>query len=465
MTSPNPDPASRTLLSGTSQPSPARKNSGGGGGGWRFALRALAHRNYRLFFGGQSISLIGTWMTRIATGWLVYRLTHSAMLLGIVGFAGQVPAFFLAPFAGVWVDRWDRHRTLVVTQILSMLQSFALAALALAGIINIHEIIWLSLAQGLINAFDMPARQAFVVEMVEERAHLSSAIALNSSMVNAARLIGPSIAGLVIAISSEGYCFLVDGISYITVVVSLLAMRITPSPHPVRHKAVLHDLREGWNYVAHFVPIRSVLLLLALSSLVAMPYSTLMPIFAGSVLHGGPHTFGFLMGASGVGALISAGVLASRRSVLGLGKVIPASATLFGAGLIALSFSRTLWLSLLVMMVVGGGMMQQMAASNTILQTVVDDDKRGRVMSFYSMAFLGMTPFGSLLEGAAASRIGVPYTLMIGGAICIACAAWFSSQLPVIRAAIRPTYIRLGILPEVAVAVQSASSLLTPPEE
>jgi predicted MFS family arabinose efflux permease len=242
-------------------------------------------------------------------------------------------------------------------------------------------------------------------------------------------------------------------------------MRITPAPRPLQRKAVLDDLREGWHYVARFVPIRSVLLLLALSSLVAMPYSTLMPILAGNVLHGGPHTFGFLMGASGVGALISAGVLATRRSVLGLGKVIPASATLFGAGLIALSFSRTLWLSLLVMLVVGGGMMQQMAASNTILQTVVDDDKRGRVMSFYSMAFLGMTPFGSLLEGAAASRIGVPHTLMIGGFLCIAGAVWFSSQLPTIRAAIRPTYVRLGILPEAIAGVQSARNLLTPPED
>ncbi len=432
--------------------------------GWRFALRALAHRNYRLFFSGQTISLIGTWMTRIATGWLVYRLTHSALLLGIVGFAGQVPAFFLAPFAGVWVDRWDRHRTLVVTQIFSMLQSFALAVLALGRIINIHEIIWLSLAQGLINAFDMPARQSFVVEMVERREDLSSAIALNSSMVNAARLIGPSIAGIVIAISSEGYCFLVDGISYIAVLVSLLAMRITPIARPLHRNAVLDDLREGWRYVTRFVPIRSVLLLLALSSLVAMPYSTLMPIFAGAVLHGGPHTFGFLMGASGVGALVSAAALASRRSVLGLGKVIPISAVIFGAGLVAFSFSRALWLSLLLILIAGAGMMQQMAASNTILQTIVDDDKRGRVMSFYSMAFLGMTPFGSLLEGALASRIGAPRTLMIGGCICIAGAAWFTFQLPKIRSGIRPVYVRLGILPEAA-AGQIASPLPTPPED
>ncbi len=434
-------------------------------GGWRFALRALSHRNYRLFFGGQSISLIGTWMTRIATGWLVYRLTHSALLLGIVGFAGQVPAFFLAPFAGVWVDRWDRHRTLVVTQIFSMLQSFALAVLALGRIINIHEIIWLSLAQGLINAFDMPTRQSFVVQMVERREDLSSAIALNSSMVNAARLIGPSIAGIVIAVSSEGYCFLVDGISYIAVVLSLLAMHIAPTPRVAHPKAVLHDLREGWHYVTRFVPIRSVLLLLALSSLVAMPYATLMPIFAGSVLHGGPHTLGFLMGASGLGALISAAVLASRKSVLGLGRVIPMSSILFGAGLVAFSFSRTLWISLVMLLFAGAGMMQQMAASNTMLQTIVDDDKRGRVMSFYSMAFLGMTPFGSLLEGALANRIGAPRTLMIGGCLCIAGAAWFVMQLPAIRSAVRPVYVRLGILPDVAAAVEAASTLLTPPED
>jgi MFS family permease len=301
--------------------------------------------------------------------------------------------------------------------------------------------------------------------MVERREDLSSAIALNSSMVNAARLIGPSIAGLVIAVSSEGYCFLVDGISYIAVLVSLLAMRITPTARPLHRNAVLDDLREGWHYVTRFVPIRSVLLLLALSSLVAMPYSTLMPIFAGAVLHGGPHTFGFLMGASGVGALVSAAALASRRSVLGLGKVIPIAAVTFGAGLVAFSFSRTLWLSLLLILIAGGGMMQQMAASNTILQTIVDDDKRGRVMSFYSMAFLGMTPFGSLLEGALASRIGAPHTLAIGGLVCIAGAAWFTFQLPAIRSGIRPVYVRLGILPEAAVAGQSASTLLTPPED
>jgi MFS family permease len=432
---------------------------------WKFAVRALSSRNYRLFFSGQSISLIGTWMTRIAMSWLVYRLTHSAWLLGVVGFSGQIPAFILAPFAGVWIDRWDKHRVLVVTQVLSMLQSFALAVLALAGIINMQEIIWLSVAQGLINAFDMPGRQSFVVEMVENREDLSNAIALNSSMVNAARLLGPSIAGLVIAAFGEGWCFLIDGFSYIAVIASLLMMKIQLRAVPEEPKNVLYQLKEGWNYVLRSIPIRSVLLLLALVSLVGLPYIVLMPIFAGSVLHGGPHTLGFLMGAAGVGALVSTFLLAARKSVLGLGRIIPTASILFGTGLIAFGASKYLWLSLSCVMLAGAGMMQQMAASNTVLQTIVDDDKRGRVMSFYSMAFMGMAPIGSLIAGFAASHIGAPYTLVIGGILCIVGGVWFAFHLPSIRKEIRPIYIRLGILPETSKAIQTVSALLTPPEE
>jgi MFS family permease len=432
---------------------------------WKFVLRALRYRNYRLFFGGQSISLIGTWMTRIATAWLVYRLTHSAFLLGVVGFAGQIPTFILGPFAGVWVDRWGRHRTLVITQVLSMLQSFALAGLALRGTITIADIIWLSLAQGFINAFDMPARQAFVVQMIENREDLGNAIALNSSMVHVARLLGPSIAGVVIAAVGEGYCFLIDGFSYIAVILSLLAMRIVAIPQARKNQAVLHDVKEGWSYTARSVPIRSILLLLALVSLVGMPYTILMPIFAGAVLHGGPHTLGFLMGASGVGALIGAMALAARRTVAGLDGVLPIAAAIFGAGLIGFGFSRLLWLSLLLMPIAGGAMMQQMAASNTILQTIVHEDKRGRVMSFYSMAFMGMAPFGSLLAGALASRIGAPKTLILGGAICILGAGWFAHYLPAIREAVRPIYRERGVIPEVAPGVQSATAWRTPPEE
>lgn len=432
---------------------------------WKFAVRALGYRNYRLFFGGQSTSLIGTWMTRIATSWLVYRLTDSAFLLGVVGFAGQIPTFILGPFAGVWVDRWDRHKTLVVTQILSMLQSFALAGLALTGVITVGDIIWLSLAQGLINAFDMPARQAFVVQMVENREDLGNAIALNSSMVNAARLIGPSIAGVIIAAVGEGYCFLIDGFSYIAVIVSLLLMRIVVQQERPQSKAILHNLREGWTYAIRSVPIRSILLLLAVVSVVGMPYTILMPIFAGSVLHGGPNTLGFLMAAVGVGALFGALQLATRRTVLGLGRVVPVAAAIFGAGLMGFGFSRLLWLSLLLMLITGGAMMEQMAASNTILQTIVEDDKRGRVMSFYSMAFMGMAPFGSLLAGGLAEKIGAPETLIIGGVLCIVGAAWFARYLPTIREQVRPIYRELGIIPEMANAVQNASEWQTPPEE
>jgi MFS family permease len=424
---------------------------------WKFAIRALRYRNYRLFFGGQSVSLIGTWMTRIATSWLVYRLTHSAFLLGVAGFCLQIPILLLGPFAGVWVDRLDRHRVLVITQVLSMIQSFWLATLALSGRITVTDIIWLSLLQGAINAFDMPARQAFVVQMVEDRADLSNAIALNSSMVNGARLIGPSLAGIIIAAFGEGYCFLIDGFSYIAVIASLLLMHITREQVHSHRTAMLGELKEGWQYVSHFKPIRSILLLLALISLVGMPYTVLMPIFAGNILHGGAHTLGFLMGAMGVGALSGALVLATRRSVVGLGRVVAITSAGFGAGLFAFSNSRWLPLSLALMMVTGYCMMTQMASSNTILQTIVDNDKRGRVMSFYSIAFQGSAPFGSLIAGAAASRIGAPKTLMIGGGLCVVGAMWFCTQLPKIRAIVRPIYRQLGIIPEVAVGIEAAA--------
>jgi MFS family permease len=415
---------------------------------WPLAARALRSRNYRLFFIGQSISLIGTWMTRLATSWLVYRLTDSALLLGIVGFAGQIPAFFLSPLAGVWLDRWNRHRTLVWTQIVAMVQSLALAALALTGIINIWWILGLSLLQGLVNAFDMPARQAFVVEMIDDRAALSNAIALNSSIVNGSRLIGPAIAGLVIAAVGEGYCFLIDGISYIAVIASLLAMRIARREARVAEKHVLHDLAEGWTYIVQFRPIRSILLVLALASLVGMPFTVLLPIMARDVLGGGPHTLGFLMGASGIGALASALSLALRKSVVGLGRMIAISCGVFGAGLILFAVSRNLWVSMLLMVVVGFGMMQQMAGSNTIVQTVVADNKRGRVMSYYTLAILGMAPFGSLLAGTLAERFGAPATLAIGGALCLLASFWFARELPALRKVMRPIYAELGILPE-----------------
>ena len=420
-------------------------------------LPALRHRNFQLFFGGQSISLIGTWMTRIATSWLVYRLTKSPLLLGTVGFAGQIPTFLLAPIAGVIVDRIDRRKVLVWTQTLAMVQSLALAWLTLTHRITIAEVLALSAMQGVINAFDMPGRQSFMVKMVEDRGDLSNAIAINSSMVNTARLIGPSLAGLLIAATNEGWCFLVDGISYIAVIVSLLLMRISPEEIQRATTSMLDQLKEGWTYVAGFAPIRSILLLFALLSLMGWPFMVLMPVFAAQVLHGGPHTLGFLMGAVGVGSLVSALSLVMRRSVRGLSRMIPVAAAIFGVGLICFGLSQFLWLSMLMMLVTGFGMMQGMTASNTIVQTLVDENVRGRVMSYYTMAFVGMAPFGSLLAGALAHAIGAPRTVIISGIACLLGSLWFWPRMSGIRAAMRPIYERLGIVPAPHIVVEEAA--------
>jgi MFS family permease len=423
------------------------------------AWRALRHRNFRLFFGGQSISLIGTWMTRIATAWLVYRLTKSSLLLGTVSFAGQIPTFLLAPFAGVLVDRMDRRKVLIWTQVLAMVQSLALAALTLNKVINIHEVLALSVFQGVINAFDMPGRQAFMMVMVKDRGDLSNAIAINSSMVNLARLVGPSLAGLVIAATNEGWCFLIDGVSYIAVILSLLMMQVPADAVKRAAASMLDQLKEGWTYVSNFAPIRTILLLFALISLMGMPFVVLMPVFAAQVLHGGAHTLGFLMGALGVGALISALSLVVRKSVRGLLKMIPVAATVFGIGLVGFGFSNLQWLSLLLMLVIGFGMMQGMTASNTIIQTLVPEDKRGRVMSYYTVAFVGMAPFGSLMAGGLAHAIGAPRTVMLSGIACIAGSLWFWSRLKFIRKDIRPIYEQLGILqPKVPVIVEEEAS-------
>ncbi|PSH04295.1 MAG: MFS transporter [Acidobacteria bacterium] len=420
---------------------------------WRFFLRALERRNYRLFFSGQSLSLIGTWITRIATSWLVYRLTGSAWMLGFIGFLGQVPTFILGPFSGVWVDRWSRHGTLVWTQVLSMLQSFALAALAFSGHIAIWQIALLNVVQGVINAFDTPARQAFLIEMVEDRDILPNAIALNSTMVNAARLIGPATGGLIIAGLGEAWCFTIDGISYCAVILSLMLMTVAASaPRRREEENLWRELMEGFRYVSGSAPIRAILLLLAVVSLVGTPYSVLLPIFASHILHGGAHTLGLLMASTGVGALVAALNMAARRSVLGLGRRIGFVAILFGGGIVVFSLSTNLVLSVVMLFVTGFAMMQHMAASNTILQTIADPDKRGRVMSYYTMAFMGMTPFGSLLGGAMAARFGAPYALAINGFICAAAGAVYFFFLPTIRRALRPIYIELGILPGIAEA-------------
>jgi MFS family permease len=411
------------------------------------AWRALRHRNFKLFFAGQSISLIGTWMTRLATGWLVYRLTHSALLLGIVSFAGQICAFLLAPIAGVWIERLNRRKLLVWTQALAAAQSLAMAALTLAHVITLWEIIALAAFQGLISAFDMPGRQSFLVQMVEDRNDLSNAIAINSSMANGARLVGPAIAGLVIAAVGEGWCFLIDGVSYFAVIASLLMMRIKPLEIRLRANGMLEQMREGWDYVRTFRPIRSILLLFVLISLMGYPYMVLLPIFAGHVLRGGAATLGWLTAASGIGALTSAISLAVRKSLAGLTRMLQIAAAMLGGALILFGLSHTLWLSLVLMVFAGFGMIQSASVSNTIIQALVAEDKRARVMGYYTMAFFGGAPFGSLLAGALAHRIGAPYTVMILGAFCVAGALWFTLERPKIREIMRPIYEEKGLVP------------------
>ena len=409
-------------------------------------LRALRSRNYRLFFIGQGISLIGSWMTRLATAWLVYRLTDSAFLLGVVAFASQAPSLVLPPLVGVWLDRWDRRKVLIVVQVLSMVQSLALAALTLGGVINMPWIIGLSLFQGLVSAVEIPTRQAFVVRMIDDRADLGNAIALNSSNFNATRLVGPAIAGAVVAAVGEGYCFLIDGLSYIAVIWGLLAMRLPPDERPrtVRHAG--QEFREGWHYVVQSTPIRSLFIFLAAVGILSAPYSVLTPVLAGRALGGGAHTLGFLMAATGVGALTCAVRLVLRPSVVGLGRLMAMAVAAFGAGCMALGSSQWLWLSMALMTVTGYGLMYQVVATNTIVQTIVDDDKRGRVMSFYTIALAGSGPIGSLLGGSLAARIGVEATYAVSGGGCLLMALWFSRQLPAIRAAVRPRYVELGII-------------------
>lgn len=430
-----------------------------------FMARALRHRNYRLFFVGQGVSLIGTWMTRVATGWLVYRLTGSALLLGIISFAGQLPTLLAAPFGGVLVDRSNRHRVLLATQVLAMVQSALLATLALTHTIGIGSLVVLQAFQGLINAVDTPARQAFVVEMVESREDLPNAIALNSSLVNGARLLGPSVAGLIIASLGEGLCFLVDAVSYLAVIASLLLMRVPRRKSETVARRMSEELTEGFRYAAGFAPVRVILTMAAVASIASVPQTALMPIFASSVLGGGPHTLGFLMAASGVGAVCGALWLASRRTVVGLGRVIMAAVVCFGAGLCVFSLSRALWLSLLVLVITGASFMVLLAASNTLLQTIAPEDKRGRVMGLYTMAFLGMAPVGSLMAGWLGARIGAPHTVLVSGILALLSAAWFFRQLPGLRRLVRPVYVELGILPEIAEGLGASAELTRPPEK
>ncbi len=397
-------------------------------------FRAFSYRNYRLFFFGQSISLIGTWMQNVGMGWLVYRMTQSAFLLGMVSFLSQIPVFFLAPFAGVLADRKRRKNILIVTQVLSMIQASVLAFLVMSHRIAVPHILLLSVFLGIVNAFDVPARQAFVFELISDKNDFSNAIALNSLMFNLARFMGPLIAGMLIALWGEGVCFLMNGISYYAVLWALGQMVVVSRETPLQKQHPLQELREGFSYVWHFPQIRSLLSLVSLISLVGVPYAVLMPIFTREILHGGPRTLGLLMSGVGIGALCGAIYLASCRDLIRFGRNIIYAAFIFGFGVFLLSFMKTTVLSVFVLAAVGFGIMVCLASSNTLLQTLVDDDKRGRVMSFYALAFVGTAPLGSFVIGSVASSLGIAHTLMLGGFFSMTVAILFSKKISSISA-------------------------------
>jgi MFS family permease len=430
----------------------------------KLTLRALKHRNYRLFFMGQGLSLIGTWMQSIATSWLVYKMTNSEFMLGLAAFSGQIPAFFISPFAGVLIDRFNLRRMIIIAQFFAMIQALVLAAVTLTGTIQVWHIIFLNFILGVINAFDMPSRQSFVIQMLEDKSDLGNAIALNSSLFNASRLIGPSIAGVIIAIAGEGICFLINGISYIGVIAALLMMNITSVKTDNEQKQMMSQMKEGIKYAFNSVPIRDLLIMISLISIIALSYPVLMPVYAGNVLSGGSHTFGFLVAASGVGALSGTIFLAMRKSVRGLTHVITAALLLSGSALLLLSFSKSIMFSMILLVFIGFGMIAAIASINTILQTIVEQDKRGRVMSLYTMAFMGTAPLGSILVGIVSSGIGVPMTMTVSGILTIIGSILLILRMPLLRKSIRPIYQKMGIIPEVALGIQTTTELSEPPE-
>ena len=426
-------------------------------------FRALHHRNYRLFFGGQGLSLFGTWMTLVATRWLVHeKMPLDDWILGFVTFAGQIP-ILLAPLAGAWVEGASRHRALILTQSLSMIQSFALAVLSLSGLVEVWQIIALAAFQGFINALDVPARQAFLVEMVDDKNDLGNAIALNSSMFNGARLLGPALAGVILAQftgkvgQGAGICFTIDGISYLAVIAALLRMNVKPRPAPASERKIWHEMKEGFRYSFRSVPIRAILFLLGIVSIFGSPFNVLMPAFASRILKGDAGTYGLLLAVSGAGALLGALYLASRSTVIGLGRVIAISSGLFAVSIIGFALSTSLWLSMALTFTASFGMMVQMASSNTILQTIVEDDMRARVMSFYTLTVLGMIPVGSLLCSGLVVVIGAPYTVALGGGVSLLGAIYFLLRLPQVRIAARPMLEKAGVLPPLAAGLQAAT--------
>ena len=425
----------------------------------KITFRALRHRNFKLFVYGQGLSLIGTWIQQVAVVWLVYQLTNSAFWLGVIGFTGQIPLFLLAPFAGVYADRANRHKLLLYTQTLALVQALVISILVFTGVIEIWHLIILSLMLGVINAFDMPIRQSFVVEMIDnQKSDLGNAIAFNSSIVNGARLIGPSIAGILIATVGEGWCFLLNALSFVGVLISLLRMKLEPFSPKYKETSVLTEISEGFKYTFGFHPMRYLIILLSIVGLMSTSITLLYPVIAKEYLGGGADIFGFLMSAYGTGALVGAFFLLNKKTVLGLGSLIGIAATIFGISLIAFSFSRVFIVSITMMAFAGLGMMLHVASTNTLLQTLSNSKMRGRVMSFYAMAFVGMTPFGSLLAGTLGSSISAPAAILISGSVCLLSALIYLNKLPVIKNILRPIYRDMGILPQIAEGIQQATN-------
>jgi MFS family permease len=446
-------PPTTVDVASAATPAPGAAGQGRAAG----TFRALKHRNFQLFFSGQIISLVGTWMQTVAQAWLIYRMTGSGELLGLLGFVGQFPIFLLSPLAGLAADRWPRRRVVIATQSTSMLLAFILAALTMTGRITVWEIIVLATVLGIVNAFDVPARQSFLIEMVG-REDLLNAIALNSSMFNGARVAGPAIAGILVAVVGEGWCFLLNGVSYLAVIAGLFLMRIQKTKPVHDGAAPLEKLREGFRFARHTKPIRALLGLVAIVSFMALPYTVLMPIFAVKILHGGASAYGTLMGAVGVGAMFGALALAMRAELRGLGKVVAYSATGLGASLVLFSGSHWYWISFTILVLSGFAMMMQFTATNTLIQAMVPDQLRGRVMSLYSMMFLGMSPLGSLLAGAVADRIGAPITVAIGGlASCLGGLA-FARKWPSMRGPARDLIAAQGMMAPAPQPDESAQS-------
>ena len=433
-----PDERRETAVQQSSPAAPTRSRLTQG-------IRALRHRNFQLFFSGQIISLIGTWMQNVAQSWLVYRLTGSSLLLGAVSFSNQIPVFLLAPLGGIVADRYKRQRVVIATQTASMLLAFILAGLTLTGVVQIWHIFVLSAGLGIVNAFDIPARQAFIVEMVAKE-DMINAIALNSSMFNGARVVGPAIAGLLVASIGEGWCFFANAVSYIAVIIGLILMRVPDRPPVAREESMLENVLEGFRWVKQTAPIRALLLLLGLVSFVGMPYAVLMPIFADKILHGGARGLGILMACSGVGALIGALSLAFKEGVKGLGTWVLFSSAGFGVSLILFALSRWFWVSALLLLPVGYTIMVQMASSNTLIQSMVPDRLRGRVMSVYSMMFMGMAPLGALGAGVVAEHLGAPTGVAVGGVLCIIGSIIFGYHLPKLRVEARRLIVAQGLI-------------------